>query len=310
MALCRPGDTILELDATGGGHRLGEKLKAASIIDLNVLPLPFDARRFNLDVDRCRDLIAQVRPRLVILGSSSFLFPHPVSRIRAIVDTIPECYLLYDASHVLGLIAGGCFQDPLEEGAHLVSASTHKTFCGPQGGLVLTNDKPLAERVAQAIYPALVTNHHLHRLPALGAACLEWLDSGPEHAKTVIENAQAFGRALTAHQLDVVRNGQVCTSSHTVLAATRAHGRMGDLALRLEEAGIIAGATVLPELWGRGGIRFGVQELTRRGMMPDDAEPIAALIADILSARRTPAECREEVRHMARRLDHCLFSIE
>ncbi len=310
LALCRPGDTVLELDGSSGGHRLAEKLKRAPLIDLKVEPLPFDGENFNIDVDRCRELIPRLKPRVVILGSSTFLFPHPVAQIREIVDRVPGTFLLYDASHVLGLIAGGRFQAPLKEGAHLVSASTHKTFGGPQGGLVLTNDQSLAERVGEAIYPALVTNHHLHRLPALGAACLEWLQYGPEHAGAVIANAQALAAALAARYVDVVRTARAYTESHTVLAATRAHGQAADLAQRLEEAGIITGACLLPERWGRSGLRFGVQELTRRGMTPADAEPIAGWIVDVLFGRQAPGEYREEVRRMALRLDRCLFGLE
>lgn len=310
LALCRPGDTVLELDATGGGHRLAEKLSSAPFVDLNVVSLPFDAASYNVDVDRCRTLIREVRPRLVILGSSSFLFPHPVAAVREMVDELDQAWLVYDASHVLGLIAGGCFQSPLREGAHVMVASTHKTFGGPQGGLVLTNDAELAARVGEAVYPALVTNHHLHRLPALGAACLEWMKFGPDHAGAIIENAVAIARELAGEGLEIVNNGREYTRSHTVLIGTRAYGRGGDLARRLEDAGIIAGPTVLPDLWGRTGIRMGVQELTRRGMTIQDAAPIARLIGDVITGRRMPEDCREDVRSLAGRLRDCRFCLE
>lgn len=310
LGLCRPGDTVLELDSVAGGHRLAEKLAVAALIDLRVLPLPFDAETYNLDIRRCGELILRERPRVVILGSSSFLFPHPVADIRGFVDQLEDCTLLYDASHVLGLIAGGRFQKPLEEGAHVVTASTHKTFGGPQGGLLLTNDLKLAQRIGEAIYPALVTNHHLHRIPAFGAACLEWSRFGEAHADAVVRNAQALAAAIIQEGLDVVGHAGVHTQSHTVLLATRAFGRSSEQAHRLEEAGIIVGPTTLPERWGRGGLRLGVQELTRRGMTPEDAGPIARLIGDLLKEKRSSDACRSEVRALAGRLDACLFALE
>jgi glycine hydroxymethyltransferase len=310
MALCRSGDTVLELDASAGGHRLAEKLGAARLIDLKVAPLPFDAEHFNIDVDRCRDAMRQLKPRVVILGSSSFLFPHPIAALREIADEMPETHLLYDASHVLGLIAGGCFQKPLDEGAHVVASSTHKTFAGPQGGVVLTNDADLADRIAGAIYPALVTNHHLHRIPSLGAACLEWIKYGAAYATAVIANAQALAREVAARGLPVVGNGGAYTQSHTILIATQRFGRMSELAQRLERACIIVGPSVLPERWGRAGLRIGVQELTRRGMVPADAAPIAELMAAILFERRSPEDCRREVVAIAERLNRCRFALE
>ena len=310
MALCQPGDTVVELDAAAGGHRLAEKLSEASLVNLEVAALPFDAKRFNVDIDRSRELVRRLRPRVVILGSSGFLFPHPVTALREIVDEVPGTYLLYDASHVLGLIAGGRFQRPLREGAHIVTTSTHKTFAGPQGGMVLTNDRELAERVGTATYPALVTNHHLHRIPALGAACLEWLKYGPAHAAAVVANAQAFARHIASEGIEVVSNGLRFTDSHTVLLALRNHGEGTEITKRLESARIITDASVLPDHWGREGLRLGFQEVTRRGMTPEETRPVAKLVANVISGRRSPEDSRDEVRGMAERLDECSFVLE
>ncbi len=309
LALCRPGDTVLEVDGPGGGHRLAEKLARARLIDLHVAPLPLTPTGLRLDVARCRDAIRRIRPRVVVLGSSSFLYPHPVSAIRETLDETGDACLLYDASHVLGLIAGGRFQRPLQEGAHVVVASTHKTFGGPQGGLVLTNDRTLAERIGEAIYPALVTNHHLHRLPALGAACLEWLEFGPQHAGAVVRNAMTLARCLAKEGLEVPRDGICPTESHTVLVSARGLGRARELAHALEEAGLIAGPAALSDAWGRSGLRFGVQELTRRGMTAPDARDIARIVADVLLGRRDARQCRADTRLVAQRLDRCLFAL-
>ena len=142
LAFTRPGDVVFELDGTSGGHRLAEKLNATHYAALQVHGLPFDPVAYNVDVDQTVDLAHRLHPRLIILGSSLFLFPHPVAELASALRDLPDTLLAYDASHVLGLIAGGGFQDPLGEGAAIVWASTHKSFpraagraChGPVGG--------------------------------------------------------------------------------------------------------------------------------------------------------------------------------
>jgi glycine hydroxymethyltransferase len=135
FALCKPHDKVLELNRECGGHRLAAKLVNCPLVQLHALSIPFDIEQFNIDVQGTLSLIERERPRIVILGSSTFLFPHPVSQLRAGLDSLDTGTILqYDGSHVLGLIAGKQFQQPLAEGADLVTSSTHKTLAGPQGG--------------------------------------------------------------------------------------------------------------------------------------------------------------------------------
>src|SRR5690606_35800889 len=129
MGLCKPGDTVLELAGADGGHRMAAKAIESPLIDLRVLAFPFDADACNIDVDATCALIAREKPRLIIVGASNFLFPVPLEPIaRCIAEHSPDSVLVYDASHVLGLIACGVFQDPLREGADLIFGSTHKTL--------------------------------------------------------------------------------------------------------------------------------------------------------------------------------------
>ena len=288
MALCKPGDTVLELNSAGGGHRLAEKLTQAGLCPLRVLPLELDPATYTIDIDRAVETIHRERPRVVILGSSLFLFPHPIRPIAEAVHAIGGI-LQFDASHVLGLIAGGTYPNPLNEGADVITSSTHKTFAGPQGGLILTNDAVLYEKIAPTIYPALVTNHHLHRLPALWAVCEEWREFGQEQAKTVVENARLLGAALTQVGFDMVGKEHNYTDTHTLLVR---EPNAKSVALQLEAANILVTPVGLPASLGGACLRIGVQEITRRGMVPKDAAQIAALLA---RGRAAPIEQAQEI---------------
>lgn len=194
MGLCKPGDTVLELAGADGGHRMAAKGVESPLIDLRVLNFPFDVDAFNIEVDATCALITREKPRLIIVGASNFLFPVPLEPIaRCIAETSPESVLVYDASHVLGLIACGVFQDPLHEGADLMFGSTHKTLPGPQGALILSNRADLMEPVATAVYPGIVTNHHLARIPALTAALCE-IEANKGFGAAIVRNAQALAR--------------------------------------------------------------------------------------------------------------------
>jgi glycine hydroxymethyltransferase len=304
LACCEPGDTVLELDSTSGGHRLARKLNEASLCPLRVESLPLDPVAYNIDVDRTVALIREQQPRVVILGSSLFLFPHPILPLAEAVATYGGI-LQFDASHVLGLIAGGAYPNPLSEGAHVITSSTHKTFAGPQGGLLLTNDTELFERIGPAIYPAIVTNHHLHRLPALAAVAAEWAAFGREHAAAVVTNARALAAALVAEGLPVVGAVLGYTATHTVLIAS---SEAAAVAGRLEAADILTSPVGLPAELGGGCLRLGVQEITRRGFSAGDAPAVAKLIAAGWKGERPVGEIAADVAVLSARWQDWRFT--
>jgi glycine hydroxymethyltransferase len=295
MALCRPGDVVLEIGRDGGGHREAGKFAGSDLVPLDVRHLPIDAGRYNVDPGAAAALIVETRPRAVILGSSNFLFPHPVREIRRGLADLPDSYLVYDASHVMGLVAADRFQDPLGEGADLVFGSTHKTLPGPQGGIVFTNRGDLIERVSNVVYPGLVTNHHAFRVPALGLALAEMQEFGPAYADAIIANSQALGAALVAAGIPCVTDGTVppdgprYSRSHTLLLRVAEFGTADAVAERLEAAGIITTGGLLPNALGGQGIRVGTQEITRHGMTAADMPAVARLVAEALRGDR-PAE--------------------
>lgn len=310
MALTKPGDVILELSRDLGSHRMAHKLGLTSAMPLDVRFLPYDPQIYNLDVAQTIDMIRDVSPRMIILGSSNFLFPHPVRGLAEALGPGSETILVYDASHVFGLIGGKRFQDPLAEGADIVFGSSHKTLPGPQGGLVLSNNLAYMEKIAQAVSPALVTNHHLFRLPALGMALLELKEWGETYADQTIANAQRLGAAIQARGVGVVSRDGHFTESHTLLLKVAPFGTGQQIALRLEKANIIVNAAHLPPELGTEGIRLGVQEITRLGAKEDDMEPLAELIGDVIAGMRSPESCLPRAREFAGRLSTVRFTWE
>ncbi|MEX1172632.1 MAG: serine hydroxymethyltransferase [Chloroflexota bacterium] len=295
MGVCRPGDVVLEPGRDGGGHREAGRLTAATLATLDVADLPFDARRFTIDAPAAVRMVEERLPRLVILGSSNFLFPHPVAPIAKAVHRIPGAVVAYDASHVMGFLVTGRFQDPLAEGADIVFGSTHKTFPGPQGGIIFSNNDVLMDTVTAALVPGLVTNHHPFRMPAMALALLEMSEWGGAYMDAIVANARALGVALDAAGVPVVEVAGRATDSHTLLIRVAEFGPRELIAARLEEAGIITTHALLPDAYGIEGIRIGTQEVTRIGADSAVMARVGVLIADAIRRTREPAVIRGEV---------------
>jgi glycine hydroxymethyltransferase len=214
-------------------------------------------------------------------------------------------YVAYDAAHVLGLIAGGEFQSPLREGADFITASTHKTFPGPQGGVILANCeddrmKKAIKKVQHAVFPLSASNTHLGRLPALGLAALELKIYGKELARQIIENAQVAGGCLFECGVKVLGKKNGFTQSHQIVVDVREFGGGQKVAFRLEEANIILNKNLLPydnqhNRNAPSGLRIGFQDVTRRGFKPDDIEALCSLMLAVIKGERTPAEVKKDV---------------
>ena len=298
LALARPGDMVLEVDRNGGGHRTAGKLSASTHFPLVVRGLPFDPHEHTVDAERTVALMRELRPRLVILGSSTFLFPHPVSAVADAARELGETVVIYDGAHVLGLIAAGRFQAPLAEGAHLLVSSTHKVFPGPQGGLILSDDETLITEISEAVHPGLVANHHLAHVAALAAALVEMRETGDAYARRTIENAQALGAALAERGASVVGAHRGYTQSHTVVIRPPSGQDAALAADQLEAAGIITTVCALDASLGGAGLRLGVQEITRMGATPPVIDDVADLIAEVLIRRRPPEGITPKVRRL------------
>jgi glycine hydroxymethyltransferase len=291
-------DVIFELGPDGNGHRTAHNFAGSGAIRLDVEFLPFNEEEYNVDVEKCVSKILQKKPRLIILGSSTFLFPHPVRDLKEIAEEAGSI-LAYDASHVLGLIAGRRFQQPLTEGVDAIVSGTHKTLFGPQGGIILSNDEELFKKIQTGLYPALITNHHLHRIPSLVAALSEMLAFGQRYAEDVVKNAKALARALDEEGVHALYSRKGYTASHTILVDVSEFGGGVETAKRLEDSNLIVNKTMLPRditnATGPSGIRIGSQEITRRGLKESDMKNVAYFFRRVLVDAVDPTSVATDV---------------
>jgi glycine hydroxymethyltransferase len=298
MATCRPGDPILAFGPELGGHVTHHKAGAAGLYGLETHAIPADAANMNIDLDALRKKARELRPRLITLAGSLCLYPYPVREVRAIADEV-GAYVLYDAAHMAGMIAGGRFQQPLAEGAHLMTMSTYKAFGGPPQGLVLTTDEQLARRIDQIAYPGLTANFDLGKTAALAISVLDLHEHGKASADQAIRNAQALSAALAEAGVAVhgAQGGKPSQSHHLALSAAPYGG--GQTASKyLARANILMcgiGLPLPPVTGDLNGIRIGTQEVTRFGMKEQEMEEIARLIARVLLKAGAPEAIRAEV---------------
>lgn len=322
-AFARPGDMMVALTIPHGGHISHGKEKwggtAGVVRGLDVERYEFDEANFEIDVDGTARRLKKIeqetgkRPRLFMLGASVFLFPHPVRQVRQLADEY-GAFVVYDAAHVAGLIAGGRFQDPLREGADCMTLSTHKTLAGPQHGMVVSWNK-YAEKLKQVAFPGLLSNHHLHAVAGLAIALAEALAFYKEYAYKIIRNAKVLAEALYEQGVEVLYERRGFTESHTIVADVSKYmdGRTAEE--KLEAAGIILNRNLIPKDYRLktdyrrpSGIRMGTQEVTRLGMDESEMKQIAEYIADVIVRGKDPVKVAEEVaefRKNYRRVHYC-----
>jgi glycine hydroxymethyltransferase len=282
LATCKPGDSIIVPPAAIGGHATHHRAGVAGLLGLDIHEMPIDAARYTADLDGLAALAERVRPKLITIGSSLNLVPHPVAPIRAIADRV-GARVLFDAAHVCGIIAGGVWPNPLAEGADIMTMSTYKSLGGPPGGLVLMNDADLAQRIDAIAYPGLTANFDAGKTAALAIGLLDWLECGRAYAETMVSHASALARALADHGLPVFTTALGPTASHQLAIDAGAWGGGQAAAVRLREAGLLTCAIGLPDRPPMAGLRFGTPEVVRWGMTEADMATIADLVASALS---------------------------
>lgn len=286
MALCAPGDNIIAPPASIGGHVTHHRDGCAGLFGLNTHPAPVDADGYTLDLEGLRDLAQRVRPKLITVGGSLNLFAHPVRDVRAIADEV-GAKVLFDAAHQCGIIAGGVWANPLEQGAHMMTMSTYKSLGGPAGGLIVTNDADIAQRLDAIAFPGMTANFDAAKSAALALTLLDWIEYGPAYAGEMVALAQALAEALSALGLPVFAADRGATASHQFAVEAGQFGGGQAASKTLRKAGFLACGIGLPIDLVEGdmnGLRIGTPELVRRGVTAADAPRLAALIAEGLRA--------------------------
>lgn len=285
MATCQPGDTIIVPPASVGGHVTHHGDGCAGLYGLRSVEAPVDPDGYTIDLSEMRHLIRDLRPSLVTIGGSLNLYEHPVADIRALCDEV-GAYLMFDAAHQCGIIAGGAWTNPLAQGAHLMTMSTYKSLGGPAGGLIVTNEAELAQRLDAIAFPGMTANFDAGKTAALAVTLADWRAHGAAYAAKMIDVAKALAAALAAHDLPVFTGRDGATSSHQFALCAADFGGGQTAARRLRKAGFLAcgiGLPIAPVPGDMNGLRIGTPELVRWGVDTNDVPALAALIAEALT---------------------------
>ncbi len=297
MALARPGDPIMAIPESAGGHATHHAQGAAGLYGLVVHDIPLEPETVTIDLEGLAGRAEEVRPRIIVIGASLVLFPYDIGAVRQIADAV-GARVMFDAAHLAGLVAGGVFPSPLDHGADILTMSTYKSFGGPPGGLVLTNDPGIAERLDRIAFPGLTANFDLGRVAALALAEADLLEYGHSYAERCVENAQALARGLAAEGFAVMARRDGFTRSHHVAVDARALQGGTRAARQLERGNILTTGIPLPLSPVPGdfnGLRLGTQEVTRWGMGPGEMAAVAHLMAGLLLRGEAPEDIRRAV---------------
>ncbi|WP_158968208.1 serine hydroxymethyltransferase [Chachezhania sediminis] len=284
MATCQPGDAIIAPPSSIGGHVTHHAAGAAGLYGLKIHEAPVTAD-YAPDLDGLAALARTVRPKLITLGASLNLFPWDVAAARKVADEV-GAWLLFDAAHLCGMIAGGTFPNPLAEGAHLMTMSTYKSLGGPAGGLLVTNEARLAQKLDAIAFPGLTANFDVAKSAALAVALLDWREYGADYARAMVATSTALAQALQARGLPVFTTSLGATSSHQFALKAAGFGGGQTASKRLRSSNILAcgiGLPIAPVDDDLNGLRIGTPEIVRFGMGPADMDELADLITRSLT---------------------------
>lgn len=297
MVAARAGDRIIAPPPAIGGHVTHHLAGCAGRYGLEIHAAPVDAEGYTVDLDGLRKQALELRPKMITVGQSLNLFPHPVREIRQIADEV-GALVLFDAAHLCGMIAGRTWQQPLEEGAHLMTMSTYKSLGGPASGLIVTNDAGIAETLESIAFPGLTANFDAAKSAALAITLLDWRDHGRAYAAAMAATATALADALAERGIPVFETGKGRTASHQFALRAAEYGGGQAAAKRLRRANILSCGIGLPVARVEGdmnGLRFGTPEIVRWGMTEADMPELADLIARGLRSNQPPEEIAAEV---------------
>lgn len=291
MATCRPGDSIIVPPASIGGHVTHHDAGCAGLFGLAIHHAPVDADGFSVDVDALRDLAEAVKPSLITIGGSLNLFQHPVRQVREIADQV-GAKVLFDAAHQCGLIAGGAWDNPLHQGAHLMTMSTYKSLAGPAGGLIVSNDAEIVERLDRIAFPGMTANFDAGKVAALALTMLDWREYGKAYADSMIQVARAFAAALASEGLPVFARERDFTRSHQFAIEAAPFGGGQTAAKALRRAGFLSSGIGLPLEAVDGdmnGLRIGTPELVRWGITEAEVPMLSRYVARALTTDKPEA---------------------
>lgn len=316
LALLRKNDMVLSLFPKDGGFPTIQHMDWLNgLAPLRTGALPYIPEDVNIDADAAVKQVRKEKPRVVVLGATFFLFPHPVSEISDAAHEVGST-VIYDAAQVFGLVAGKQFQRPFEEGADIVTGSTHKTLPGPQGGLILMKEEgKLAQKITSMQHGETGMGHPSIR--AVQAVLFaEMLEFGEDYAKQIIRNAQALARSLADRGFKVVGEKHGYTKSHMLVIDVSEMGGSYTAAKVLEKAGITGTPSGIPGkdkvlyLGKISGIRFGPEESVRLGMGVSEMDQAAEFVTRALIKKEDPRRIAKDVAEFRREYQGMHYSFD
>jgi glycine hydroxymethyltransferase len=294
FALARPGDVVLAQPEEAGGNYSYNAVAVPALANLNVRPLPFRGPAFELDVEAAQRAILEMAPRLIVLGGSNVLFPYPLEGLRSAADQV-GAVIVYDAAHVALLIAHGQFQDPLREGADLLTMSTHKIMGGPVGGLVLTNHAEYAQRILGTTFPRFLQTRDQNKYAATAHALAEMEAFGADYARQMVRNARALGHALEHEGFTVLARDREFTHTHQIFAYIP-RDRAESFESRCQAANLLVTRAQRMGPSGAVAIRLTTQEITRHGMGERDMAAVAGFLRRLILDQESPDAVAHHIR--------------
>ncbi|MBD6955132.1 MAG: DegT/DnrJ/EryC1/StrS family aminotransferase [Thermoplasmata archaeon] len=261
LSITKKNDKIMAISPENGGYDGYSQDFLPDILSLQYRPIPFDVKAWNIDYQNIEKSIRDYRPDVIVLGASYFLFPYDLKFIKDLSEEY-GFKIIYDSSHVMGLIAGGEFQKDIFKYAQIVYGSTHKSFFGPQGGILLTNDEEIFERIKDNVVWRTMDNYHLNRLAALVQASIEMKKYGREYASNVIRNSKRLAKNLDQKGFGIRSFRDGYTESHQILIDKK------EMCKKLEKSRIIIDCVG----------RMGTNEITRLGFHEKDVDELSDLI--------------------------------
>ncbi|WP_070000834.1 serine hydroxymethyltransferase [Cellulosilyticum sp. I15G10I2] len=296
FAVLKPGDTVMGMNLSHGGHLTHGSPVNISGKHYNVVSYEVNAKTEQIDYDNIRELALEHKPKMIIAGASAYARTIDFARFREIADEV-GAYLMVDMAHIAGLIAAGLHPNPIPY-AHFVTTTTHKTLRGPRGGMILCTSE-FAQAVDKAIFPGIQGGPLMHVIAAKAVSFKEALeDDFKTYQKQIIRNAEALAQALMKRDLRIVSGG---TDTHLMSVDVRNMNITGKQAENmLDEIGVTCNKNTIPfdpaSPFITSGIRLGTPAVTTRGMKEEDMDEIADIIYLTLSDfEKNRKECEQRV---------------
>ena len=302
FALLNYGDTVLGMNLTDGGHLTHGSPVNMSGKYFNIIPYGVDKETERIDYDALEALAEEKKPKMIIAGASAYSRIIDFARMGDIAKKV-GAYFMVDMAHIAGLVAAGEHPSPMPF-ADIVTTTTHKTLRGPRGGLILTNDEELAQKINKAVFPGIQGGPLMHVIASKAVALGEALQPAfKEYAKQVVKNAAVLAEELTRYGYRIVSGG---TDNHLMLIDLTSKNITGKEAQTLlDGVNITANRNTIPfeprSPFVTSGLRIGSPALTTRGFKEDDMREVASIIASVLDAP-TDEIVREVARERVARL--------